>query len=55
MNDFDFRDYENQAHQLRRAEIARLAGEFGCELRRLANRLLQRPAPACVPARRIAA
>lgn len=49
MNLHDPFSLDRQAKALRREELARLAGEAACALRKAWSRLSQRPAPACAP------
>ena len=49
MNPHDPFSLDREAKALRHDELARLAGEAACALRKAWSRLWQRPAPACPP------
>lgn len=49
MNPHDPFSLDREAKALRHEELARLAGEAACALRKAWSRLRQRPAPACPP------
>jgi hypothetical protein len=49
MNLHDPYALDRQAKALRHEELARLAGEAACALRKAWSRLWHRPAPACAP------